>query len=268
MLCKLIKYDFWHSSRAFLPIGAVAIGIGLLMLFFMNTAEQWTDLLNAVNAATPAFLALSVAALLQIFRFYQTSLFGRSGYLNFTLPTSRGKILVSKLIVSCVWYVFSILIATVILVMMTSIHIEFGLNRAENIVLFLTFAPGAIAILFFCTTLAYSAFFGKRVHGLVSGLIGFVYALFGLLAANSVTDRHMHYVEFSGGWSDNFGNEVTMTWQGYQPQIGLQYGRLLISDTQSGRPLFLDLVQLGVIMAFSAVVIAATYYLLKRQVSL
>ena len=242
MLCKLLKHDFWHSARAFLPLGGVALGVGALMAHFIGRAEEFADATTALDAAITVFVGLSVASLLQIFRMFNRGMFGNAGYLALTLPCGRGKVMASKLIVSYAWYVFSALIAAAIMAMMVAADPDFSLNHITIALEMLIIAPGVIAILIFCTTLAYSTFGHRRVYGLISGLIGFTYA---------------------------FGGVFTLERMGRRPyQFGLQHGRLLIAETPQGRLVFLDIWQFGVVLGMSAVAIAATYYLLKRRVSL
>ena len=253
MLCKLISHDIKHSARAFLPLGAIALGAGLLTMF---------------ASALAAFLALGVAALLQIFLFVKGSLFGKLGYFYLTLPTGRGRVFAAKVVTSYIWYGFCMAIAAVILAMYWLYEPAMALRYMDAVIQLFVLAIGAIALLIFCVTLAHSTFFGRRVHGLVSGLIGFVVALAGMLAISNIQNRNLHLVYFENEWIGRDGSTHWTSLRAYQHQMGLEYGRIHFATTPWGMPVFLDLAALAIVLAISAAALFAAGYLIKRRISL
>ncbi len=110
MLGKLLKQDFRATARIMLPLYAAVPVLGLFTNLVTHLCENQTGfLINAISALvslvfTLALIAAGVATVvLMVLRFYR-NLMTDEGYLMFTLPVSTTELIFSKLIVSVVWF--------------------------------------------------------------------------------------------------------------------------------------------------------------------
>jgi len=293
MLFKLIKHDFKYSAKLFLILGAIAIALSIILGFydalyqghriaFMGQEQSlifgpiWSMGMLFNFALIPSF----VAAIIHIGQFYRKSMFGKVGHLLMTIPISRIALLLSKIAVSFVWFLYSILIAIAMVYIIHTISPFLttdeliGLLSADFLVFILyttTIALAAIALLFFCITLSHSVFVGVRLNGLLSGLIGFLYAglyiyIIGRLQSRFRADMEL-VMEYDGIiWDRVVGN---------MPLTGLRYGRIVIGRQPFGLPgpelyseVYIDIYVIILTIAVTAIAIAATHSLLKNRVSL
>lgn len=112
MLLKLIKHDFRALSRTLLPLNLSVVGAGVLEAVLLAVVVRTLDLPDPGVTGTTAAVALTlpimligvailasatVSLILIAVHFYR-NLIGDEGYLMFTLPTTSGRILWSKLI--------------------------------------------------------------------------------------------------------------------------------------------------------------------------
>lgn len=304
MLFKLMKHDFRYSAKLFFALGAIVIALAFIIGAAENiqhAARQQMvmqypvvgDVSFAPFGFASSFFILSniillpvgIAAIIHIAQFYRKSMFGKVGHLAMTVPVSRGALLMSKIAVSFVWFLYVIGVVAVMAIIINLLSpfrnfesaayaanwvfssifnaeiIAFGINLAVT-------ALGAIALLFFCVTLAHSAIAGRRIHGIVAGVIGFAYAWLYLWAANALVGRFMQTVEwtlYGGGY-----------WTSLEPQTGLQYGRIVIGQVPWGwfdgapmsRDVHIDIFFIAFTLAAAAIAIFATRALLKKRVSL
>lgn len=127
MLGKLIKHDFRAFSRTLLPLQLGVLGGGLLaavlarltaLLIGTNASGAATGFLwlfGALSALLTGllFIAICSSALVTLVLIcirVQKSFFGDEGYLTFSLPTTTGRLLWSKIITGTVWLVINSLI--------------------------------------------------------------------------------------------------------------------------------------------------------------
>jgi hypothetical protein len=108
MLGKLLKYDMNAGARM-IPISYLAIAV----LFVIGLIAKALKI-NQVIATACILLTISgIAAMILTFVFvvmrFHKSLFGNEGYLTQTLPVGKGQLLLSKVISSYIWMVFSII---------------------------------------------------------------------------------------------------------------------------------------------------------------
>lgn len=131
MLRKLLKYDMRAIWRIWWLLGLSAMGLsvvgGLALRILNNSGEQaFPAILEvfaglAVFACIMGFVAFFIGSeLLVYYRFYK-NLFTDEGYLTFTLPASRAKILASKTLNACLWLVLSVLTLGACLIIMLAI---------------------------------------------------------------------------------------------------------------------------------------------------
>ncbi|MCL2574768.1 MAG: hypothetical protein FWE34_09490 [Defluviitaleaceae bacterium] len=294
MLFKLIKHDFMYSAKLFFALGAIAIVIAIIFgaaeyvqvsayldqladgyaPLARNSLPMWHfGIMNMLQSIL--IIPIGVAAIIHIAQFYRKGMFGRVGHMAMTLPVGRGALLASKLAVAFTWFIYVIGIALIMMAMIylwspfIGNHEVFGLFRADNIKLGIEFGTigfGAIAVLFFCITLAHSVFFGRRVNGVLTGFIGFVYVGIYTWIADMLTRRAQPNALINEGINPDGTTWAHWEWQ--PPLTGLEYGRIVIGETQWGREVFVDIWLVAVTLAMAGIAIIATRYLLKKRVSL
>ena len=117
MLGRLIKHEFRATGRRMLPALGVLALLGLLANLSIRVLESGFGgtLLRILMVLFIAafFIGMTVAwvmtLVLMISRFYR-NLLKDEGYLMFTLPTSSHALIWSKLIVSTVWFLATVLL--------------------------------------------------------------------------------------------------------------------------------------------------------------
>jgi hypothetical protein len=135
MLTKLIKHEFRATAKTFMWLYIAFMIIAAVNALFGHSgmaayvSGAGADLASASQAPSPVgallviIYVLSIAAIsigtlvVIILRFYR-NLMGNEGYLMMTLPVSREKNILSKLIVAVVWNICSslLIIASIILI--------------------------------------------------------------------------------------------------------------------------------------------------------
>lgn len=109
MLGKLLKYEIKHSARytAAIYIATLAFAaVSVIALFFNST---WLGVMSCFMLYFAGIASVIVTLVSVIKNFYDT-LYGKQGYLTFTLPVKCSTILLSKLIASVLWIVVGFLV--------------------------------------------------------------------------------------------------------------------------------------------------------------
>lgn len=123
MLGKLIKHDFRALSRTLFPLQIGIFAAAIVASVFLTINIRLSNMSEAVNdgvllvftgisAMLMMIIGFAIAAsmlvtLLLICIHYYRNLMGDQGYLTFTLPTTTGRILWSKLITGMIWVVIN-----------------------------------------------------------------------------------------------------------------------------------------------------------------
>lgn len=115
MLRKLLKHEFRATGRIMLPMYLIllvtALGSNLVTRGMLETPYRILDILGGLIIAAFAFAicgVLLMSFVLMIQRFYK-NLLQDEGYLMFTLPVSVHQHIWSKVIVSAVWFIATVL---------------------------------------------------------------------------------------------------------------------------------------------------------------
>ncbi|MCL2375955.1 MAG: hypothetical protein FWC76_01030 [Defluviitaleaceae bacterium] len=304
MLLKLMKHDIAYSAKIFFALGAIAVAIALIYGTAVNIQHATYQQQVVMAYQSPAnpfrlfnfvfmfsnilLIPVGMAAIIHIAQFYRKSMFGRVGHLTMTTPVSRNTLLTSKIAVSFTWFVYTIglVVVMVIIFSLLSPYRPWGLAQlirqifsADMVVLGVNIAAigfAAIALLFFCVTLSHSIIAGKRVNGFLAGFIGLLYAWLYVWIMDMLSRRFMGdivtVITKPDGtfWGNHTSHNVQLT--------GLQYGRIVIrqmtwewiADTPGPmfREAFIDIYFIALTLTAAAIAIAATRYLLKRRISL
>ena len=269
MLSKLIKHDLKYSAKTFLAMSVMAVALAWILFFVMGIGDEDTPLTIVITIVMVlSYVAIGIASITQIFQFYNQSMFSNAGYLTFTLPVKRSSVFASKIIVSMIWVLFAILTVFVIIILAwfmaegaeaVDLRSFFGADMLVGMTPAILSALLLVVTMFFCITLSRSVFMGKKIHGVISGVIGFGFAFLSFWLMDVLTSRYT-IIEAQEIPMDN----GIIVFNASTPMTGLQYGRIVIAENGA----FFDVFQLGLLIGLSALVIAATYYLLKKRVSL
>lgn len=109
MLGKLLKYELKHSARYVMAIYGCAFAVCAFMLLGMLTGVTWITVVASLLLYMVAFASVIMTMVAVIKNFYD-SLYGKQGYLTFTLPVKSSSILVSKVLISFFWIIMSCLL--------------------------------------------------------------------------------------------------------------------------------------------------------------
>lgn len=111
MLAKLLKYELKSTARTMLPFYAALIVLAIVnrVAFLFQSPAQFLRISQAVLVVMyglfiAAIFIMTILVVLQ--RFYK-NLLGQEGYLMFTIPVTPAQNLLSKAIVSLLWFLCS-----------------------------------------------------------------------------------------------------------------------------------------------------------------
>lgn len=107
MLGKLIKHEFKHSARYVTAIYACTAAVLAVMAIALVIKITWLSVVASIVLYVVGLLVVIMTLVAVIKNFYDT-LYSNQGYLSFTLPVKCGTLLVSKVLVSFVWIIASI----------------------------------------------------------------------------------------------------------------------------------------------------------------
>ncbi len=106
MLGKLLKHEIKHSARYTMVIYiAIAAFVGVIGLAMLSNTT-WLGVMSCFGLYVAGMASVVVTLVSVIKNFYDT-LYGRQGYLTFTLPVKCSTLLFSKVIVSFMWIIVS-----------------------------------------------------------------------------------------------------------------------------------------------------------------
>ncbi|MDR0271958.1 MAG: hypothetical protein LBI27_01380 [Clostridiales bacterium] len=256
MFIKHLKHDLLFGRTMFIAMFVfIIVGAIVGRIAFHMAADEY-QARSVLDVSVMGSLALILGFLaVHISQFVEKSMFGDSGYLAFTLPVSRGRLLFSKLLTAWVWFDFiiiAIFIALLILEGTYSVEI-FREIRVPRVSLDLIPLYLSIAVIFFFSVSV--TFFGLTLHNSVFGkwkCPGFFTSTIclGTIFGYSVTAiRLLNRSQILGP----NGGEV---------ELGLHVGRIPIFGS------YFDLYIAALGLAIGFIAYFATWYLLKKRVSL
>lgn len=187
MLGKLIKHDLNDSKRSFFAITAVTMVLSLVAGLSLTFNNEMLDRISFVVTGI-TLMAMFIIGFMLVFNGYKKSLFGQNGYLVLTLPVSKNKLLLSKIIGALIWFNFMsfvIMILSAIAAYLEGNEMDIYFDGVGNwleatwsllyAIFFLNvLAFVAINVLFMTITFANSTF-KKRLHWVIAGALGLAY---------------------------------------------------------------------------------------------
>lgn len=108
-MLKLMKYEFIHSMRSFMISFCVFLGACILLPFFSEGIIPDIPFLTFAMAFgfTVLIMGICIALFVSIFTRYYHSMFKRPAYLNLTLPVSSLQLIISKIVVTFLWFIIA-----------------------------------------------------------------------------------------------------------------------------------------------------------------
>lgn len=187
-------------------------------------------------------VAVVVTVYVLIIRRFYTNVYGDEGYLTLTLPVSRGKILMSKLICSTVW-----LIGTYVLLFLTFMIFMIGVNGdffemfsvfdgvfSDIISFFDIPAPLAVieliifaiimpimSVLMLYASISIGQLFSK--HRFIGALLGYLGVSFAKRLANGCFSAIMGVKELLNRWGNHIINSIYSPYMGVTPYKNVGY---------------------------------------------
>ncbi|OOB77370.1 MAG: hypothetical protein BEN18_10410 [Epulopiscium sp. Nuni2H_MBin001] len=128
MLLKLIKHEFKATANKFYPIYALILITSFIYGNFFNIGY---NVLSAYFNIVPVVLGCALVAqfvvllMVTIDRFNK-SLLGDEGYLMFTLPVTNRQLILSKTIVTGVWYFITHIVFMLSIMILTSDMVDYS----------------------------------------------------------------------------------------------------------------------------------------------
>ena len=117
MLGKLLKHELKQTVRSVMVIYIVlAVVAAFLLIFSVAGATTFKALANV--ALSIAALVMNIMTLVAITKNFSDTLYGRQGYLSFTLPVKCSNLLLSKVIISVFWLICAVLLTGIVYVIM------------------------------------------------------------------------------------------------------------------------------------------------------
>lgn len=115
MLGKLLKYEIKATGRIFLPF--------ILSIFVFALITRFISAFGPQKWGAPSIISMAIYVVIMVGMFVMTfivtiqrfykNLLSDEGYLMFTLPTKSWQHILSKLLVSMMWMVISVLVALI-----------------------------------------------------------------------------------------------------------------------------------------------------------
>lgn len=116
MLGKLLKFELKHSARYVMTIYGCAAALAVLMLVGMLVRLTFISVIGSMVLYFVGIVAVIMTLVAVIKNFYDT-LYGKQGYLSFTLPVKGSTLLLSKIIISFFWIIMSMVLMAGIFVL-------------------------------------------------------------------------------------------------------------------------------------------------------
>lgn len=113
MLGKLLKYEVKATSRTFLPMYALLIVFAFINKFFMTVNADFLNVPRIISMSVFVIIivGICVMTLIVTIQRFNKNLLTDEGYLSFTLPVKAHTHIDTKMIVSLMWSVLSVIVS-------------------------------------------------------------------------------------------------------------------------------------------------------------
>ncbi|MCY1714540.1 hypothetical protein [Caproiciproducens galactitolivorans] len=121
MLRKLLRYEIKATSRTFLPMYALLIVFALINKFFMAVNSSYLKIPQAIAMSVFVFIIIGICVMTLVVTIqrFNKNLLTDEGYLSFTLPVRVHSHIDSKMIVTLMWSVLSVLVSLISIFVMS-----------------------------------------------------------------------------------------------------------------------------------------------------
>lgn len=119
MLGKLMKYEIKSTARIFLPLYGALILVSIISRISMNLPFA---LPTIISSSLFGFLigTVCIGTLVLTLQRFRRNLLRSEGYLMFTLPVSTDSLIVSKLLISSLWFIASSIVVMISIAIMAT----------------------------------------------------------------------------------------------------------------------------------------------------
>ena len=271
MLRKLLKHEFRATGRIMLPMYLIllvtAVGSNLAGRGMLDGRSEVLNILGVLIIMAFGFAicgALLMAFVLMIQRFYK-NLLQDEGYLMFTLPVSVHQHIWSKLIVSAVWF-----IATVLAIIAASLVVAYHGGFLRELLDFLRYFLEGLQKLKVSEAFNGTIYLVELAVLMFLSLVAFSLQFYAALAAgHSQANRKMLW---SVAWF--FGMQFVLQFGGSLLMVGLNklnlYDRLFSHwDPSPAVAIHVGLLMaIGFLIVYGAIFYAITTFFLKKHLNL
>ena len=153
MFGKLLKYEFKATGKWYgilftiLAIASILLGLMISNIIRSGAILENSDTLGLISGLFSIIFFSACTALIisnlviTVRRFYQ-NIYGREGYLTWTLPANSHQIILSKMTIATIWYIASILgIIFSFIIMIAIIVSQSGMDFFHYFGMFLSSIP-------------------------------------------------------------------------------------------------------------------------------
>lgn len=122
MLKKLLKYEIKATARTFLPMYALLVVFALINKFFMAVNADYLRIpqIISITVFVVIIVGICVMTLVVTIQRFNKNLLSDEGYLSFTLPVKAHSHIDSKMIVSLMWTILSVLASLISILVMAA----------------------------------------------------------------------------------------------------------------------------------------------------
>lgn len=264
MLSRLFKYEIKATGRIFLPLFLSLLVFALInkIIFAVNPQEMHTSSIISMSIYIIIMAGMFVMTFTMMIQRFYKNLLTDEGYLMHTLPVKPWKHIVSKLLVSMLWMLSSVLVAMIS-------------------ILIIAYKKGSITDIFHGLVTIYTQAINQigawtYLLSLESILAGLLILALGILiiytsiAVGHLSNRHKMLASFVAFIIFNIFNQIFIKFTGSWT-INMVHYRNIAPDDFQGNILTIQLVICAVII-FSGLLFGAyfavTNYILSRRLNL
>lgn len=251
MFRKLVKYEFLSVGKWYLGIYAASLGLSTILGFWIYNLFGRLDASNVEPSGGERVLfgtsfmtfGIMIATLLlttffMVINRFRKNVYGRQGYLTMTLPVSSHQIILSKLLVSLIWYILASITA------LLSIGIILSIIMANS-------TEAAFPILGIFNSIDGASFFSYLLSALIETIAGILLIYFSISVGQLFKDHRLLF--------------AILTYIG----ISIVLGVIVISmQTASELPLYPNpiTILINILLAFGYYF--GTHYIMSKKLNL